>query len=62
MAMPNPKNKALTGVATMDMGLQDQAASQINEQERDRKKKGIQPDALSSSGMMMLLGNTSGTI
>ena len=62
MAMPNPKNKALTGVATMDMGLQEQAQSQITEQERERKKKGIQPDALSSSGMMMLLGNTSGTI
>ena len=61
MAMPNPKNKALTGVATMDMGLQDQAQAQITEQERERKKKGIQMDALSSSGMMMLLGNTSGT-
>jgi hypothetical protein len=62
MAMPNPKNKALTGVATMDMGLQEQATAQVNEQDRERKKKGIQPDALSSSGMMMLLGNTSGTI
>ena len=61
MSMPNPKNKALTGVATMDMGLQEQAQSQITEQDRERKKKGIQPDALSSSGMMMLLGNATGT-
>ena len=59
--MMNSKNVGLSGMAGMDMGLGDRVQSQLAEQEALKKKKGIQPDALSSSGMMMLLGNATPT-
>jgi hypothetical protein len=57
--MMNSKNVGLSGMSGMDMGLGDRVQSQLDQQEAERKKKGIKPDALSSSGMMMLLGNAS---
>jgi hypothetical protein len=57
--MMNSKNVGLSGMSGMDMGLGDRTQSQLADEEAARKKKGIQPDALSSSGMMMLLGNAS---
>lgn len=55
--MMNQKNVGLSGMSGMDMGLGDRTQAQLEEEQAARKKKGIQPDALSSSGMMMLLGN-----
>ena len=59
--MMNSKNVGLSGMSGMDMGLGDRVQTQLDEEQATRKKKGIQPDALSSSGMMMLLGNASPT-
>jgi hypothetical protein len=59
--MMNSKNVGLSGMSGMDMGLGDRVQTQLDEEQAARKKKGIQPDALSSSGMMMLLGNASPT-
>ena len=59
--MMNSKNVGLSGMSGMDMGLGDRVQTQLDEEQAARKKKGTQPDALSSSGMMMLLGNASPT-
>ena len=56
MPMANPKNSGLTGMGSMDMGLGDKTQLQL-EDDAKKKKKGILGDQLSSSGMMMLLGN-----
>jgi hypothetical protein len=59
--MMNSKNVGLSGMAGMDMGLGDRVQSQLEQEQALKKKKGIQPDPLSSSGMMMLLGNATPT-
>ena len=59
--MMNSKHVGLSGMAGMDMGLGDRVQSQLEQEQALKKKKGIQPDPLSSSGMMMLLGNATPT-